>query len=104
MHFRGDSEGKYFEAHLEFYKPIVPDKCKWKNHPLGLEVYIEKKEDEKKKEGKEEKNKEGKGLFWPHLLKDKSLEKLNTVTVDWNHYVDSDEEDEKETGFDWSRY
>lgn len=69
MQFRGMSEEKYFEANLEFYKPIVPDKCQWKNHPLGVEIYIEKK----KEEGEE------KPKFWPHLLKDKSLEKLNTV-------------------------
>jgi hypothetical protein len=25
------------------------------------------------------------------------------VTTDWNHYVDSEEEDEKETGFDWAK-
>ena len=69
MRFRGMSEGNYFEANLEFYKPIVPEKSKWKDHPLGTEVYIEKK-----KEANE------KGEFWPHLLKDKSLEKQNTVS------------------------
>jgi hypothetical protein len=81
------SEEKYFEAHVEFYKPIVANRCQWKNHPLGVEIYVKKKDAE----------------FWPHLLKDKSLEKLNTVTTDWNHYVDSEEEDEKETGFDWAK-
>ena len=34
--------------------------------------------------------------FWPRLLKDKNLEK-NTVSIDWNKYVD---EDEAEGGFD----
>jgi hypothetical protein len=87
MQFSGMSEEKYFEAHVEFYKPIVANRCQWKNHPLGVEIYVKKKDAE----------------FWPHLLKDKSLEKLNTVTTDWNHYVDSEEEDEKETGFDWAK-
>jgi hypothetical protein len=36
--------------------------------------------------------------FWPRLLKDKALEK-NQVKVDWDRYVDEDEEDE---GFDTS--
>jgi len=106
LHFRGECEGKPFEAHLEFYKPIVPEKCKWQNHPLGVEIYVQKKKEEKEEKGKEgkttEEDDDEKKGFWPHLLKDKSLEKLNTVTVDWNHYVDPDEEDEKQTGFRWS--
>lgn len=130
MDFTGNSEGQYFEAHLEFYKPIVAADCKWKTHPLGTEIYIAKKPqpDETTKEQK----------YWPHLLKDKSLETVNTVrlllvrfatyimdvctvrltptlrlmgsvflpsfqiTTDWNHYVDPDEEDSKETGFNWN--
>ena len=31
--------------------------------------------------------------FWPRLLKDKVLEK-NSVTIDWDRYVDEDEGDE----------
>ena len=36
--------------------------------------------------------------FWPQLLKDKALEK-NQVQIDWDRYVDEDEENE---GFDTS--
>jgi hypothetical protein len=78
MHFQGMSEGRYFEAHLEFYKPIVPEKCQWQNHPLGVEIYIEKKKEQEEGEENEK--------FWPHLLKDKSLEKLNTVSITSNTY------------------
>lgn len=67
MQFSGMSEEKYFEAHVEFYKPIVANRCQWKNHPLGVEIYVKKKDAE----------------FWPHLLKDKSLEKLNTVSTSY---------------------
>lgn len=38
--------------------------------------------------------------FWPRLLKDKLLEK-NQVAIDWDRYVDEDEEDEA-GGFDMS--
>lgn len=38
--------------------------------------------------------------FWPRLLKDKALEK-NQVKIDWDRYVDEDEEDEA-GGFDMS--
>lgn len=36
--------------------------------------------------------------FWPRLLKDKAMEK-NQVNIDWDRYVDEDEED---GGFDMS--
>lgn len=98
LHFKGESEGKYFEANLHFFHPIDPEGCKWKTHPLGVEIFVKKKKDDT---GKEKGKLSG---FWPHLLKEKALEKINTVTIDWNHYVDSDEEDEKETGFRWSRW
>lgn len=35
--------------------------------------------------------KEADGEFWPRLLKDKLLEKTN-VTIDWDRYVDEDEQ------------
>eukprot|EP00957_Ditylum_brightwellii_P032668 2476783-Ditylum_brightwellii.AAC.1 len=38
--------------------------------------------------------------FWPRLLKDKALEK-NQVKIDWDRYVDEDEEEEA-GGFDMS--
>ena len=38
--------------------------------------------------------------FWPRLLEDKLLEK-NQVKIDWDRYVDEDEEDEV-GGFDTS--
>lgn len=47
-----------------------------------------------------DKGDDDKGEFWPRLLEDKHLEK-NQVTIDWNRYVDEDEEDEV-GGFDTS--
>jgi len=47
-----------------------------------------------------QKAKEDSDGFWPRLLKDKTLEK-NQVTVDWDRYVDEDEEQDK-GGFDLS--
>merc|ERR1712038_2248490 len=38
--------------------------------------------------------------FWPRLLEDKTLEK-NQVKIDWDRYIDEDEEEE-EGGFDTS--
>lgn len=83
MHFNGTTEkdGKYYEATIEFYKPIIPAESKYKVHPLSVEMIVKKS-----------KEKSADDRFWPHLLKDKNLER-NEVTVDWNHYVDEDEED-----------
>ena len=47
-----------------------------------------------------QKAKEDSDGFWPRLLKDKTLEK-NQVAVDWDRYVDEDEEQDK-GGFDLS--
>jgi cytosolic prostaglandin-E synthase len=88
MHFKGTTQedGKYFEANIEFYKPIIPEESKYKVHPLGVEMVVKKS---KEKSGADE-------GFWPQLLKDKSLEK-NEVTVDWNHYIDEDGEESDST-------
>ena len=47
---------------------------------------------------KKDKESEEEDEFWPRLLNDKTLEK-NQVKVDWDRYVDEDEEEE---GFDTS--
>ena len=52
----------------------------------------------KKKGGENEEDKEDDEAFWPRLLKDKAMEK-NQVKIDWDRYVDEDEEVE---GFDTS--
>jgi prostaglandin-E synthase len=62
--------------------------------PLSIQILLTKKEDD--------------GEFWTRLLKDKGLEKTN-VTVDWDRYVDEDEEnfsfntDSLEGGIDFSK-
>ena len=45
-----------------------------------------------------QKAKDDQDEFWPRLLEDKALEK-NQVKIDWDRYVDEDEEEE---GFDTS--
>merc|ERR1712087_935092 len=49
-------------------------------------------------DGEEKGDDDEKAEFWPRLLKDKALEK-NQVKIDWDRYVDEDEEEE---GFDMS--
>jgi len=56
---------------------------------------MKKNTDDDKDENKDDEEEEEEA-FWPRLLKDKALEK-NQVKIDWDRYVDEDEEVE---GFD----
>lgn len=83
--FKGKSEDKEYEVNIEFFKPVDAEGSTYKVLPRSVQMHILKKD--KEEEG-----------FWPRLLKDKALEK-NQVKIDWNRYVDEDEEEE---GFDMS--
>ena len=91
MNFKGTSKDKYYEAHIEFYQPILPEESAYQVHPLGVEMIVKKAKD---------KRNDGKKGFWPHLLKEKhhGLD----VTVDWNHYVDEDDDADSDHPFSWS--
>jgi len=90
LHFKGTSEGKPYEVNIKFFKPI-DSKAKgstYKVNPRSVQMHVMKKVEEKEDEDDE--------VFWPRLLQDKNLEK-NQVKIDWDRYVDEDEEEE---GFD----
>lgn len=70
---------------IEFLKKVDAKGSQYKVLPRSVQMHIMKD-----KEDQEE--------FWPRLLKDKALEK-NQVKIDWDRYVDEDEEEE---GFDTS--
>ena len=88
LNFTGKSNGEDYEVHIEFFKNVksTDAESKYKVAPRSIQFYVlkEKEEDE----------------FWPRLLKDKLKEK-NQVKIDWDRYVDEDEE-EGEGGFDTS--
>ena len=70
---------------LEFFKAVDSEGSTWKALPRSVQMHIMKKDQEEEE-------------FWVRLLKDKALEK-NGVQIDWDKYVDEDEETE---GFDMS--
>jgi hypothetical protein len=79
------SEGRTYNLDLEFFKAVSQEGSVWKVLPRNIHMVIKKgatNED-----------------FWPRLLKDKRLEKTN-VKIDWDKYVEEDEEDD--FGFDMS--
>jgi prostaglandin-E synthase len=83
--FTGKSQGKDYEVKIEFFKTVDGKDSTYKVLPRSIQLHIIKGEEDQEE-------------FWPRLLKDKALEK-NQVKVDWDRYVDEDEEEE---GFDTS--
>ena len=85
LDFKGKSSGKDYSVSIEFFKAVDSEGSTYKVLPRSVQMHILKKEKEEDE-------------FWPRLLKDKALEK-NQVNIDWDRYVDEDEED---GGFDMS--
>jgi len=85
LKFKGKSENKEYEVDIAFLKPVDAEGSTYKVLPRSVQMHVMKKEKDEEE-------------FWPRLLKDKALEK-NQVKVDWDRYVDEDEEEE---GFDTS--
>jgi len=92
LHFKGKSNDKDYEVSIKFLKAVDSKDSTYKVHPRNIQMNIMKAQKEGE-EGEEEDEE-----FWPRLLEDKALEK-NQVKIDWDRYVDEDEEDEA-GGFD----
>merc|ERR1711988_1416166 len=84
--FSGTSNDKQYEITLDFFKPLDKEGSKINVLERSVQMLLKKKETEEE--------------FWPRLLNDKHLEK-GCVSIDWDRYVDEDEEDEA-VGFDQS--
>ena len=87
LKFNGKSNDKEYEVSIEFLKAVDAEGSTYKVLPRSIQMHILKKDKEEEE-------------FWPRLLKDKLLEK-NQVKIDWDRYVDEDEEEEQ-GGFDMS--
>ena len=85
LKFTGKSGAKEYEVKIEFLKKVDSEGSTYKVLPRSVQMLLKKAKDDQDE-------------FWPRLLNDKALEK-NQVTVDWDRYVDEDEED---GGFDTS--
>jgi hypothetical protein len=85
LKFEGKSESKDYQVNIEFLNEVDAEGSTYKVLPRSVQMHILKKEKEEDE-------------FWSRLLKDKALEK-NQVKIDWDRFVDEDEEEE---GFDMS--
>lgn len=90
LHFKGTSENKPYEVNIKFFQAVdsKAEGSSYKVLPRSVQMHVMKVPSEKEDDDDEE--------FWPRLLEDKLLEK-NQVKLDWDRYVDEDEEEE---GFD----
>ncbi|KAL9649679.1 hypothetical protein ABK040_003356 [Willaertia magna] len=79
---RSGKEGQLYEFDTQLYDEISKEKSKWKTTGRLIELNIEKKKP---------------GEFWPRLLKTEVKQRY--ISVDWDKWVDEDEEDEDQ--FDW---
>lgn len=91
LKFNGTSNDKKYEVNIKFFKPVDAKDSTYKVLPRSIQMHIMKAKGEDSEEDEE---------FWPRLLEDKTLEK-NQVKIDWDRYIDEDEEEE-EGGFDTS--
>mmetsp|Transcript_132942 Transcript_132942/g.187858 ORF Transcript_132942/g.187858 Transcript_132942/m.187858 type:complete len:229 (+) Transcript_132942:25-711(+) len=84
LSFKGKSGDRTYELELEFFAELDPshEKSIYSVKPRNVHFHIMKKDQDEE--------------YWPRLLKNKALEKTN-VKLDWDKYVDEDEED---GGFD----
>merc|ERR1712194_902211 len=83
--FNGKSDGKEYEVNIEFFKPVDSKDSTYNVLPRSVQMHVMKKSSENDDDEDEE--------FWPRLLKNKNLER-NQVKIDWDRYVDEDEEEE----------
>jgi len=83
--FEGTSADKPYKVDIDFLKKVDAEGSTYKVLPRSIQMHVMKHKDDQDE-------------FWPRLLKDKALEK-NQVKIDWDRYVDEDEEEE---GFDTS--
>jgi prostaglandin-E synthase len=73
-----------FNTTIELFEEIVVEESHYLVRPRGIEMKLMKKDT---------------SIWWPRLAK--TTKKLHYVTVDWNRWVDEDDEEEKKNDFAW---
>jgi prostaglandin-E synthase len=83
--FSGKSGDKSYTADLELFGEIIQADSHFVVRHRGLEIALAKKD---------------KAVWWPRLAKTTS--KLHYVSVDWNRWVDSSEDEDAKPGFNFN--
>ncbi|OMJ90015.1 hypothetical protein SteCoe_7694 [Stentor coeruleus] len=81
LHFEGTNKvtSQHYKLDLDLFDEVIVELTKWKVTDYSVQFSISKKKDNEK--------------FWPRLTKENK--KSNFITVDWAHWVDEDEAEEK---------
>ena len=84
--FTGASDnGEYkYNTTIELFEEIVVEESSYLVRPRGIEMKLKKKDTT---------------IWWPRLAK--TTKKLHYVTVDWDRWVDEDDDEDEKKGFDW---
>lgn len=85
LHFEGINQitNAHYKLDLALFDEVIVENTKWKVTDYCVQFSIAKKNESES--------------FWPRLTKEKV--KLNFVNVDWSRWVDEDEADQKDLGY-----
>ena len=78
LEISGNADNKEYSSKFNLYKEINPDESKYQITGFQVKIILSKKDKETD--------------YWPYLVREK---KLNNISVDWNKYIDEDEEFEQ---------
>jgi cytosolic prostaglandin-E synthase len=86
LHFEGKNKvtSSSYKLELDLFDEVVVDTTMWKVTDFSVQFNVSKKNEN--------------NPFWPRLTKEKI--KSNFITIDWTRWVDEDEADEKNIGYD----
>ena len=86
LHFEGTNKitSAHYKLELDLFEEVSVEKTKWKVTDYSVQFSISKKSES--------------SAFWPRLTQEKI--KSNFIAIDWTHWVDEDEADEKNLDYD----
>jgi len=79
-----DSRSNKFDLTIELFNEIDVEQSRYLVKPRGIEIVLKKNDT---------------SVWWPRLAK--TTKKLHYISVDWDRWVDEDDEDEQKPGFNW---
>ncbi len=75
IEIKGTSDNRDYQTTLNLFSEIVPSESKYQINGFSVQILLSKKDKE--------------SSYWPRLVEEK---KANHITVDWNKYIDEDDE------------
>jgi len=80
--FSALANGAKYSFDMTFFEPVIKSESKWNTKGRNVLLNISKKDKEQEE-------------WWPRLTKEKV--KNQQITIDWNKWIDPDEEEEVES-------